>query len=327
MKIQEFRDKIRAADRAALEKIASDLYRRIPRKTKEEDLDEAIEAMLRGGDAPKASARNAAMPFPELEREIQTFLSHVDANYYFEPNKVVPKAQRSKWRFTVMRFLKQLDAIPADDENAEAAARLYLQIYNRLTYACGYYIFPTEDPFRAIGRQQTDFYPIMAAKYFATGFTDEKILDMLRAATCTMLDRESLHCELEKAFIKELRTRDMRERAYALAKAEALRIETKESPKSRRAHEDYDTLEKIREISCTVLGLGIALYEEDDAIRFFMEHHWERNPEVKLYVALDCIKYFGGAKDFWLKTYEKAVGQGIQPRDRLRQEYERRKKA
>ena len=202
MKIQEFRDRIKAADRTALEKIAADLYRRIPKKTKEDELDETIEAIIKGGDVPKVTSKNVAIPFPDLERDIRTFLSHVDANYYWEPNRVVPKAQRSKWRFTVMRFLKQLDAIPAEDENAEAAAHLYLEIYNRLTYGCGYYIFPTEDPFRAIGRRQGNFYSIMVAKYFSTGFTDEKILDMLRAATCTMLDRETLHCELEKTFIR-----------------------------------------------------------------------------------------------------------------------------
>ena len=324
MKIQEFRDRIQSTNRTVLEKIAADLYRRIPKKIKEEELDEAIEAMIKGEAAPKV--KNTSLPFDQLEAEIRLFLSHVDANYYWEPNRVVPKAQRSKWRFTVMRFLKQLDAIPADNENADAAARLYLEIYNRLAYGCGYYIFPTEDPFRAIGRRQGDFYPVMAARYFSTGFTDAKILDMLKAATCTMIDRESLHYELEHAFIRELRTRDMRERAYEIAKAEASRIEAEEYPVAKRSHDEYYTEEKVRQISITILGLGIALYEEADAMAFFLKHYKERNHEVQLYVALRCLDNFDGANAFWLDTYEKGIQRKIKPRDTLVEEYERRKR-
>ena len=52
MKIQEFRDKMKSADRAALEKIAADLYRRLPKALKEEELDQNIELILKGSDAP-----------------------------------------------------------------------------------------------------------------------------------------------------------------------------------------------------------------------------------------------------------------------------------
>ena len=97
MKIQEFRDKMKSADRAVLEKIAADLYRRLPKALKEEELDAFIDQLL-AGDVPPKAAKSGQIPFEQLEKEIQTFLSHVDANYYWEPNRVVPKAQRSKWR-------------------------------------------------------------------------------------------------------------------------------------------------------------------------------------------------------------------------------------
>ena len=330
MKIQEFRDKMKSADHTALEKIAADLYRRIPKSTKEDGLDEAIEQMLKGEAAPKpVSRKNERIPFDQLKNEITVFLSHVDANYYWEPNRVVPKAQRSKWRFTVMRFLKQLDMIPANDENAEEAAHLYLEIYKRLAYGCGIYIFPTEDPFAAIQRKQSDFYPIMAARYFANGFTDAKILDMLRAATCVYIDRNSLYCELEQAFIHELRTHDMREKAMEIAKAEIIRLETEVLPKAESARwgtEEYYVKRNIREICTTITGLGIATYEEADAVAFFLSHARERDHEVELYVALKDIDFFGGSNDLWIKTYEKAVKKGVKPRDRLVEEYEERKR-
>ena len=118
-----------------------------------------------------------------------------------------------------MRFLKALDAVPGD-----AAASLYLELYKRLAYSCGYYIFPSEDPFRAIGTRQGEFYPRLTAKYFSNGFSDQKILDMLRAATSVYIDRESLYEEFEVTFIRELKTRDMREKAFQIAKDEVARL-------------------------------------------------------------------------------------------------------
>ena len=327
MKIQEFRDKMKTADRAALEKIAADLYRRLPRALKEEELDQTIDQLLTGADAPKTAARDRQIPFEQLEKEIFTFLSHVDANCYWEPNRVVSKAKRSKWRFEVMRFLKQLDGIPASDEHAEAAAKLYLEIYKRLAYGCGYYLFPTEDPFAAIRRRQGDFYSTMVIRYFSTGFTDEKILDMLRAATSTFIDRNSLYEEFELAFVRELHTRDMRERALSIAKDEVLRIEAEElyNPKRSRGNHEYEIQRKICEICVVILGLGIAIYDEKDAYGFFMKHFHESTPEIKLFITLHRIDSFGGTSAFWIKVYQDALRRGVKPRRSLVEEYEAHK--
>jgi hypothetical protein len=326
MKIQEFRDKMKSADRAALEKIAADLYRRLPKALKEEELDQNIELILKGSDAPKPSPKGA-IPFDKLEKEIRTFLSNVDAKYYFEPNRVVPKAQRSKWRFEVMRFLKQLDSIPSDDAHAETAAKLYLEIYNRLAFGCGYYIFPSEDPFASILRNQSEFYSTMVARYFSTGFTDAKILDMLRAATSTYIDRYSIYLDFETVFVRELRTRDMREKALIIAKDEVKRIEAEELKKTKRTWQsgEYHVREKINEICIVILGLGIATYDEAASLDFFMKHCLEPSQEIKLYIALHSIDAFGGSPSFWLKVYEGSIRRGIKPRDKLVAEYKERK--
>ena len=325
MKIQEFREKIKMADHVKLEKIASEIYKRLPKASKEE-MDSAIEQIL-CGETPEKTIKPVSVSFETLEKEILTFLSHVDANYYFEPNRVIPAAKRSKWRFEVMRFIKELEKVQADSGHAEDAARLYLEIYNRLAYGCGYYIFRSDDPFRSIGIRQGEFYPRLAVKYFSTGFTDQKILDMLRAATSVYIDRETLYDELEAAFIRELRTRDMRERALGIAKAEVSRLEAKYPAKKTgyRAQTDYETDHKIDEISNTILGLGIALFEEKDAIEFYMKHSREHDEEVKLYIALEAIDYFGGSVQLWLNTYEEAVKKGVKPRNRLIEAYNKKK--
>ena len=95
MKIQEFRDKLKGADRAALEKIAAELYRKVPKAVKDQELDAAIDQLLRG-ETPVRRASASELPFPELKKQIDTFLERVDSGYYIGPNRVVPAAQRSK---------------------------------------------------------------------------------------------------------------------------------------------------------------------------------------------------------------------------------------
>ena len=306
MKINEFRALIQKAERAQLEIIAGELYKRISKAQKEE-LDKAIQQII-SGETPSAKKPAGSIPFPELSEEIKTFLAHVDAGYYYEPNRIVPKQKRSKWRFEVMRFLKALDAVPGDE-----AASLYLKLYKRLAYGCGYYIFPSEDPFRAIGIRQGDFYPRLAEKYFSNGFSDQKILDMLRAATSVYIDRESLYEEFEGSFIRELKTRDMREKAFQIAKDEVARLEVL----NKGRNNDYETKRKIDEICITVLGLGISIYEEDDAVSFYLQHYDKRSQEVQLFVALKTIKNFDGGKELWCKVYDDAVARGVEPRESL----------
>ena len=263
-------------------------------------------------ETPASPAKKpaAAIPFDELAAEIKTFLAHVDAGYYFAPNRVVPKQKRSKWRFEMMRFLKGLEA-----HASEEAADLYLELYKRLAYGCGIYIFPSEDPFRAIGTRQAEFYPKLAIKYFSNGFSDKKILEMLRAATSVYIDRESLYIEFEIAFIRELKTRDMREKAYNIAKEEIRRLEA--LPKGRYDHDNYEISQRIDEICITIIGLGIAIYEEAPAVEYYWKHDRERSEEVKLFVALNSISCFGGGNELWIRVYDEAVKRGVKPRESL----------
>ena len=131
---------------------------------------------------------------------------------------------------------------------------------------------------------------------------------------------------MEVAFIRELRTRDMRERAYAIAKEEVRRIETEELPAVKKSdyHDDYYIRDKINEISATIVGLGIALFEEEDALAFFEQHYDERNREVKLYTLLRYIDCFGGNDVLWIKTCKDAVNRGVKPRERLVEMYHKR---
>ena len=66
MKIQEFRSKMKAADRPALEKVAAELYKRIPKKNREDEIDPFIEQLLQGVVDAKPVPKDAAVPFEQL---------------------------------------------------------------------------------------------------------------------------------------------------------------------------------------------------------------------------------------------------------------------
>ena len=326
MKIQEFRNKIEKADRNDLEKIAAELYKQIPKAKKEYETDDLIEDILSHKESSVRKAVVSKIDFPALKSEIELFLEHVDQNLYFEPNRIVPKSKRSKWRFEVKAFVKQLDQIPSDDSNAKEAAELYLELYKRLCKGCGYYIFPTEDPFRAVGIAQTVFYEKLVRRTYATGYTDDSLDKMLRAATLVNLDRDTLHIELEILFTSLLPTPDLKHKAISIAQGYVEKFETalaKERPGWSNTR--YKLESNIEEMCETILCLGISLCEGSDAVKYYWAHNnREKDKEVTLYKILDTIRITDGRGSLWQNTYETAVSnRKITPRDSLREQYEK----
>lgn len=205
MKIQEFRDKMKQCKREDMEKIAAELYKMLPKYKKEADADPMIEEIMSGGAASTSGKKKeSVIDFDTLKNQIEAFLQYVDNGYYYEPNRVVPKAKRSKWRFEVKNFIKIINEIPVDSENGAESAQMLRGIYKRLAYGCGYYIFSSEDPFQSVGIRQPEFYDMLVRRTFATGITDENLKHMLEDATTVFIDRNSLHIEMEAIYANAL---------------------------------------------------------------------------------------------------------------------------
>ena len=99
---------------------------------KETDADQLIEAITSGNSVPKAKKQQPVMDFESLKSSINYFLECVDNDYYFAPNRIIHKAQRSKWRFEVKNYVKMLNGIPADGEHGEESAKLMRGLFQRL---------------------------------------------------------------------------------------------------------------------------------------------------------------------------------------------------
>ena len=326
MKIQEFRDKMKQCKKEEVEKIAAELYKMLSKYQKEADADPMIEEIMSGGAVTASGKKNAsAIDFDTLKNQIETFLQYVDNGYYYEPNRIVPKAKRSKWRFEVKNFIKMINEIPVDSENGAESARLLRAIYKRLSYGCGYYIFSSEDPFQSVGIRHPDFYDMLVRRTFSTGFTDENLKNMLEDATTVFIDRNSLHIEMEAIYANALPTTDLKYKAIAFIKEYVERYETELKTGKKRSHDEYYLKTYIEEMCETLLLISISLCEPEDAVTYYWQHVHVARPEITLYKLLDTIGSYGDDK-LWISVYEDGVYKGIQPRDTLEMRYRELKK-
>ena len=320
MKIQEFRDIIKRCNRENVEKIASEIYKLLP-KNKKEEADQLIEDIISGRTLNKKQKANEKLDFDSLKEEINVFLENVDNELYLKPNRIVPKNKRSKWRFEVKNFIKLINEIPANGENGEESARLLRELYKRLAHGCGFYIFPSDDPFQSIGIRQPDFYEMLVKRTFAKGFTDEKIKNMLEDATLVFIDRNSLHSELETIYADSLATSEIKYRALSIIKEYVEQFETElNRDKDNRSNKSYQIRNFIEELCETMLIISILLNEPEDAVRYYWEHAHDLDKEITLYKILGTIRAFGDEK-LWIRVYEDGLKKNIQPRSYLENLY------
>ena len=211
-----------------------------------------------------------------------------------------------------------------DDENGAESAQLLRELYKRLAYGCGYYIFPSDDPFQSVGIRQPDFYDMLIRRTFAAGFSDENIKNMLLDATCVYIDRNSLYVELEAIFAKALPTSNSKYKAIDIIKEYVEKYEAKIDPKPKYSHDKYEIIRNIENLCDTMLLISILLCEPDEAVKYYWEHDREKNSEITLYKMLNIISKFGG-EDLWINVYEDALEQHIEPRDSLKERYAAKK--
>ena len=99
MLVSEIRSNLKKYDTKGLEDIIIELYKRVPKKVKE---NYNIDDLIINGKV-KETVKKENVSLEDLVKEIEYFLSCVDDGYYSTPNKVINKKERSSWRFKVKR--------------------------------------------------------------------------------------------------------------------------------------------------------------------------------------------------------------------------------
>jgi len=319
VKIQELRKLLSASERGNLEKAFAETYKQL-RKPQKDEIDQLLTDILEGKSVKEARKEKESINFSTLEQDIKKFIENAYAQNYFAPNRVILKKDRPKWRFLVKGYIKELEKISAEDADYPAAVKLLQDLYGLICAACDYYYFSTDDPFRSIGYNQSDFFRIVVKKTFAGGYSRENISVLLLQATSGGLSRESVYAEQEMALLAELKTSDVK--YIALEEAKKLVEERNQKLEGLKQYSDQRYLleRAVNELCNMILMISIALAEPEEAVEYYLKNARHHSEEVVLYCALEVVEMFGD-DELWVKVYEKGLAKKIKPRDYLRSKY------
>ena len=322
MKVQELRELLKTSDRTLLEKSFVESYKHFTKYQKEE-VDQIIKDVL-AGVSPNQAGKKAKIDFETLKQELIVFIENTHAQNYLVPNRIIPKNKRSKWRFQVKNFLKELEKIPQENENYEESVKLLVELYCLICDACNYYYFSTDDAFRSIGWKQEDFFLLVAKRVLSTGYTKENISGLITYASTGGLSAESLHEDQQIVLLSELKTVDVK--YIAAEEAKKLIDEGAEEIKTLKKYDnkEYTLKEEINSFCDLVLMIHITLAELDEGISYYFKTNIEKDREIVLYKALRLADWLD-EEDSWLRIYEYGMAKKIKPRECLIREYQERK--
>lgn len=326
MLISEVKELLKKYKEEELRLLISEMYKSMPKKLREEkDIDtllQDVHSHLRLGKIQKI--KNNQIGIKDLKLEIDQFIDYAYKQYYVAPNSYVHKKERSKWRFKVKAYIKSLQGISVGDEEGKEATNLLEKLYNMLCYACGHYIFSSDDPFRSVGIEQTVLLEVIITRRFGNEINKESIKSAVALVINNRVDRETLHSSLIKTLIKNLKSPDSKK--FAIEQCIFLKEELNISkPKSSKKlwlsdSSDFMQIEKINNLVEMVFRLNVVLCEYDEAIKYFTCNSIERDSEVSLYVLLSLLLEYE-LKEYWLKEYDEALKKGVKPRGVLQRTY------
>ena len=325
MTVAELKEELKKYNTEQLVKLIVELYKKIPKRLKEDD---DIDGTIKNAEtlnAPKAGKQTEKPNIAELRKQVSEFVTNAMAQNYFAPNKTVPKTKRSKWRFEVKNYIRLLTAIPVESEGGKEATELLKELYNTLSYGCNYWIFTSDDPFRSVQIDQCDFLDAVISRKLREGMTEVNLKYCIDVVINSNVDRETLHSDLLCTFINNLKITDTKEKVIEILKKLKTELEINlQKPLAKKYyfdnHEEYNLKEKIRNIAETVLRLYIKMYEYENGIEYFNNNYIEKDEEILKYVLFKILEEYD-LKNEWIKEYESSVKR-IKLRESLQKTYD-----
>ncbi len=322
MLVSEVRELLKRYKEEDLRLLISEIYKAIPKKLREDkDIDallQDVHAYMRIG---KVESRQDKQIFVnDLKQKIDLFIDHAYKQYYFAPNSFIHKKERPKWRFIVKAFIKDLQDISIVSAEGNIATDLLKKLYEMLSYACSYYIFNTENPFRSVGIEQTVLLDTVIMRKLGSGINNESVKSVIELVTNSELDRETIHSSLIQVLVMNLKSPDSKVIAIEQCKLLKKELQSKPTPAKKTwssDSSDYKRVDKINNLVETVFRIYTELYEYDEGIKYFNGNNIERDAEVSLYVLLSLLLEYN-LKELWLREYDEAQKKGVKPRESLR---------
>lgn len=320
MLVKELKSAILKYSKEEKDKIIVELYKKIPKSIKEDyDIDNYI---INFKKENKIKKEDKILTIDELENEVKYFLTCVNDDLYVSSNKIIPKDERSKWRFKVKRYYKELNSFDPSTPQGERATDLLKSLYEILSIGSVTLKFSSWETFRAIQISQPDFLENIMKRKLITGASKENIqycVDLLEME----FDPYGWHVSLLLSFVSCLKTSDMKYLAIEILKEKVSEYKLKLKEVKNNYHRSFDITESINNFVECIIYIYFNLCEVDNAISYFQKNYIERHKEVKEYILLDRLERFNLDLE-WIKEYESH--NDINYRESLRDKYKELKR-
>jgi len=317
MKVAELREKLGKLKKEELVKVASEFYKLIP-KAKKEDYD--VDAFIDNPTSAKKSTKKTILSLSEIEKEVELFIDHASSQYYLYPNRVVPKKQRSTWRFKVKKWYKELINTKRQDANIAKQTEILAKLYELLCESCHFQYFTAYDTFDSIGTGQIEFFNSVVLLMQEAEGKAATIEKSIRLIFENALNRHTLYSWL---MIELISTYDIVDLKYtALEITQKLLLENNYIPQKKKNkfysfdREEFNKQEKNNNLAEFGLRLHLSLFEDKKGVEFFKKHYYDREAEIKLFVLVRIL--FGcDKKELILVEVDEAIANQIKPRENL----------
>lgn len=321
MLVKELKNTIDKYKKDEKDKIIIELYKRIPKSIKEEyDIDNFI---INFRENKKITKEEKIITISELKHEITSFIDCANKGLYSSPNKVISKSERSKWRFKVIRFYKELNSFKPDSEDGIIATDLLKDLFFLLSHGSCYLLFTNWETFRAIRISQDAFLETIMKRKLACGASKDNL------KYCTNLlhinyDPYGYHVDVLNAFASCLKTTDVKYMAIDLLKESVLELNNKVKTLKKEKKGYYNEKELNNYIVECIMIIYVSLSETSEAINYYHKYYVETFQEIKEFILLNFLDNRELYKDFIIE-YEKHLGK-ISYRDSLKERYEELKR-
>lgn len=330
MKVGELRTTLKNRKKDELEQLIVEMYKQFPKKMRET---KEIDQLVQNPDWLKNKKKNAnqsskTLDITSVETEVRKFLKDAYAQNYIAPNRIIPKKERSNWRFTAKRLVKNVTELASYDDHKPACTSLLEELYKLFSYASGHYVFTSLEPFQTMKVPQEDFLKRVVLLKKEVEKPKKWIRESLMLVLENGIDRDILTSHLLETLVSALHNAPLKEEMVQTAdcllqKKEAI---AKKVDVLQMSTKDFADKWYINNLVEMIFMTQSALGEYKEAIEYFYKHYREGvDREIRLYILLDMIMRYQRVED-WISEYETAVQKGVKPRDSLIEAYNNMKK-
>ena len=271
MKVSELREIIKKYNEEDKEKIIVELYKRIPKRTKEDyNIDNYIMNLN-----VKVEKLDKEFTIERLEKEVNYFVECANSDLYASPNKIISKSERSKWRFKVKNFYKKLNSFLPTTEDGKKATDLLKDLFIILSFGTHYLTFSSWNTFGAIQISQSEFLMNIVQRKLANGITEDNLSYCIELLN-VKYDPQEYHKSILISFESCLKTADARYMAIELLKKQVLLLKEKYRQKDSYENETYANYF----VEC-IVDIYIELCEVKNGISYFHKQYINRDKEIR----------------------------------------------